>query len=65
MEILSLRKIEINSKNNTKYTREICTIKCPICNRIYERSFRNLKDNTKCRECSQLLNNKNKIKFKQ
>ena len=61
MEILSIRKVKKVSKSGRNYYAELCTIKCPICTKIYERSYGNLGDVSKCRSCSQLLNNKNKI----
>lgn len=60
MEILSTRKFKKTAKSGKIYYAYTCTIKCPICNKIYERSYGNLGKTSKCRSCSQLLNNKNK-----
>jgi hypothetical protein len=61
MKIIEIRKIDKIAKNGNIYQREICTIECPICKKIYERSYRNLSKTSKCKRCSTLINNKNKI----
>lgn len=61
MKIIGIRKVEKVNKNGDIYFREVCTVECPSCFKIYERSYRNLNLTTKCKSCSIKINNKNKI----
>jgi len=61
MKIIEIKKIDKITKNGKIYQREVCKIQCSICNKIYERSYRNLNNTTKCKSCSQFINNKKKI----
>lgn len=49
------------SKDGKEYTRRVCIVECPRCESNYKRSYGNLNKGSKCRKCSQLENNKNKI----
>lgn len=60
-EILDFKKVKIKSRKNTTYFREIVVVKCPKCNGIFERAYRNLNNTKKCKKCSILENNHKKL----